>query len=73
MSDPPSVHAAPLIVASNRGPLAFQRRADGTFEAQRGTGGLVTALTGALEASKGMWLSAAMTDGDRDVAAGADH
>jgi trehalose 6-phosphate synthase len=73
MSDPPSVHAAPLIVASNRGPLAFQRLADGAFEAQRGTGGLVTALTGALEASNGMWLSAAMTDGDRDVAAGADH
>ena len=68
MSDEPSIRGAPLIVASNRGPITFQRRSGEPPAAERGTGGLVTALTGALEASKGLWVAAAMSDGDRDLA-----
>jgi trehalose 6-phosphate synthase len=69
MSDEPSIRTAPLIVASNRGPITFQRGPGGAPVAERGTGGLVTALTGALEASKGLWVAAAMSKGDRDLAA----
>jgi trehalose 6-phosphate synthase len=63
-----SVRGAPLIVASNRGPLTFERRAGGKLAPQRGTGGLVTALAGALEASSGLWVAAAMSKGDRELA-----
>jgi trehalose 6-phosphate synthase len=35
---------------------------------RRGAGGLVTALTGALEASGGLWVAAAMTELDREHA-----
>ena len=38
-----------LVVASNRGPVSFERdEGDGDYVARRGQGGLVTALTGAL-------------------------
>jgi len=57
---------APIIVASNRGPVSFEERSGGGFTATRGSGGLVTALIGALEASGGEWIAAAMTDPDRE-------
>ena len=34
----------PLIIASNRGPVTFSRQADGSFEARKGSGGVVTAI-----------------------------
>jgi trehalose 6-phosphate synthase len=55
----------PVIVASNRGPVSFEQTRDGSFRWQRGSGGLVTALTGALEASGGEWIAAAMSEDDR--------
>ncbi len=58
----------PLIIASNRGPVTFERDEGGELQARRGSGGLVTALTGALEGSGGLWVAAAMTDGDREAA-----
>ncbi len=57
-----------VIVASNRGPVAFERDEHGELEARRGSGGLVTALTGALHAAEGLWVAAAMSDGDREAA-----
>jgi len=60
---------APLIVASNRGPVTFERDEEGVFSPRRGSGGLVTALIGALQASRGLWVAAAMSDGDRELAA----
>ena len=57
-----------VIVASNRGPVTFERDAHGELEAHRGSGGLVTALTGALHAAEGLWVAAAMSDGDREAA-----
>ena len=60
---------APLIVASNRGPVTFERDDSGELSPHRGSGGLVTALVGALQASRGLWVAAAMSEGDREVVA----
>ena len=60
-----------IVVASNRGPVSFERNEAGELVAQRGAGGLVTAFAGVLPGTDATWVSAAMTDGDRDVAAGA--
>lgn len=56
-----------LVVLSNRGPLSWSRGPDGTLESRRGAGGLVSALTPALEASGGTWIAAAMSDADRQA------
>jgi trehalose 6-phosphate synthase len=66
----PAAIESPLVVASNRGPVSFHRNDDGELVGDRGSGGLVTALAGVLFESDATWLAAAMTDGDRDVAAG---
>ncbi|MBI3648053.1 MAG: trehalose-6-phosphate synthase [Actinobacteria bacterium] len=60
-----------IVVASNRGPVSFDRDERGGLVAQRGAGGLVTALAGVLPGRDATWVAAAMTDGDREVAAGA--
>lgn len=59
----------PLVVASNRGPLTFDRGPGGELQARRGSGGLVTALTGALLEAEGVWVAAAMSDSDREMVA----
>jgi trehalose 6-phosphate synthase len=52
---------APLVLVSNRGPVTFQD--DG--EVKRGTGGLVTALTGlAAHRDDAVWIASALSDGD---------
>jgi trehalose 6-phosphate synthase len=58
------IDRGPLVVASNRGPVTFERARGGALTWSRGSGGLVTALTGALEASHGEWIAAAMSRGD---------
>jgi trehalose 6-phosphate synthase len=58
-----------LIVVSNRGPVTFDRDAEGRRVERRGGGGLVTALRGLLEHHDVTWIAAAMTDEDREVAA----
>ncbi|HJU57702.1 MAG TPA: trehalose-6-phosphate synthase [Actinomycetota bacterium] len=55
-----------LVVASNRGPLTFERNDAGELTARRGSGGLVTALSGALLEAEGVWVAAGMSDGDRE-------
>jgi trehalose 6-phosphate synthase len=64
-----SAFESPLVVASNRGPVSFRRDDDGLLVGDRGAGGLVTALAGILFESDATWVSAAMTDGDREAAA----
>jgi trehalose 6-phosphate synthase len=57
-----------LIVVSNRAPVAFSRDADGERGAQRGGGGLVTALRSLVSRHDVTWIASAMTDEDRVVA-----
>jgi trehalose 6-phosphate synthase len=52
--------APPLVLVSNRGPVTFD--VDGSFT--RGTGGLVTALTGLATHREAVWIASAMTEGD---------
>jgi trehalose 6-phosphate synthase len=51
---------APLVLVSNRGPVTYQP--DGSVK--RGSGGLVTALTGLASHRDAIWIASAMTDGD---------
>ena len=53
----------PLVLVSNRGPVTFQ--ADG--EVQRGSGGLVTALTGLASHREAIWIASAMNEHDANV------
>jgi trehalose 6-phosphate synthase len=50
----------PLVLVSNRGPVTFQD--DGSVK--RGTGGLVTALTGLASHREATWIASALTDAD---------
>ena len=59
---------APVVVASNRAPVTFERNEQGKLEGRRGAGGLVTALSGVFFRDDATWVAAAMTDGDRAVA-----
>ena len=51
---------APLVLVSNRGPVTFED--DGSMS--RGTGGLVTALTGLASHRDAVWIASAMTPAD---------
>jgi trehalose 6-phosphate synthase len=55
---------APLVLVSNRGPVTFGP--DG--EIRRGSGGLVTALTGLASHREVTWIASAMTDEDIEAA-----
>jgi trehalose 6-phosphate synthase len=58
-----------VILVSNRGPVHYDRK-DGRRTANRGAGGLVTALSGlGDDLDEAVWVYAAMTDEDRVVAA----
>ncbi len=52
--------AVPLVLVSNRGPVTFD--ADG--QTQRGSGGVVTALTGLATHREAIWIASAMSDYD---------
>ncbi len=57
-----------LILVSNRGPVTF----DDHGEFRRGTGGLVTALTGLAEHRELLWVASTLTPGDAERAQEAD-
>src|SRR5215510_9204693 len=54
-----------LIIASNRGPITFHTDEQGELQYQRGSGGLVTALTGVTEQTEVHWIACAQTEEDR--------
>jgi trehalose 6-phosphate synthase len=58
----------PLIIASNRGPVTFTRRPKGGFDARKGSGGVVTAVSAIARDRQPIWIAAAMTEGDRQRA-----
>jgi trehalose 6-phosphate synthase len=61
----PRVQAAKLIVASNRGPVAFRLGDDGTLHMSRGGGGLVSGVSAAASGHDLLWVCAALGDADR--------
>jgi trehalose 6-phosphate synthase len=60
------------VVASNRGPLSFSYDAAGELGVRRGAGGLVVTLGPGVMAAGALWLGAALSDADRQAAAGGD-
>ncbi len=58
----------PLIIASNRGPVEYHIESDGSLSAQRGGGGMVTAVMAAARVLPATWVASAMTEGDREAA-----
>ncbi|MCB0972479.1 MAG: trehalose-6-phosphate synthase, partial [Acidimicrobiales bacterium] len=66
----PSADDRPLVVVSNRGPVTFALDdATGDLRARRGAGGLVSGLGPLVRGTDAIWVAAAMTPGDREVAA----
>jgi trehalose 6-phosphate synthase len=63
VSETPVQRTQPLVLVSNRGPVTFH--ADG--EVQRGSGGLVTALTGLASHREAIWIASAMNEHDAEV------
>ncbi|MBV8961396.1 MAG: trehalose-6-phosphate synthase [Actinobacteria bacterium] len=64
--------APDLVVVSNRGPLSFSRDNAGKLVAGRGAGGLVSILGPAIAGRGATWIASAITDEDREAAAGGD-
>ncbi len=60
----------PIVIASNRGPLSFRSGEDGQPVARRGAGGLVSGLAPLVAGTGTTWIASAMSDIDRQVAAG---
>ena len=54
-----------LIIASNRAPVLFDLDEQNELQPQRGSGGLVTALTGLARQARTTWVACALTEGDR--------
>jgi trehalose 6-phosphate synthase len=76
--DPVRTGTARVLVASNRGPVSFAVRDDGTLALRRGGGGLVSGLQhvaaeGNFAAGELLWVCAALTDADRRAARTAPH
>ena len=58
-----------LIVVSNRGPVRYERDEQGRLTANRGAGGLVTALRSVVARRDVTWIASAMSDDERELAA----
>ncbi|MFC7306405.1 trehalose-6-phosphate synthase [Streptomyces monticola] len=59
--------AAPILVASNRGPVSYSAREDGTFDTKRGGGGLVSGLSAIGPDAGALWVCSALSDDDREA------
>ncbi|MDP3066149.1 MAG: trehalose-6-phosphate synthase, partial [Methanobacteriaceae archaeon] len=57
-----------LIIASNRGPVEFQKDEKGKITMKRGAGGLVSTLLPLMETVNGTWVASAMSLVDAEVA-----
>ncbi|MCQ9186045.1 trehalose-6-phosphate synthase [Streptomyces sp. IBSBF 2953] len=60
---------AQVLVASNRGPVSYEVREDGSLHAKRGGGGLVSGLSAIGPDAGALWVCSALTDGDREAVA----
>jgi trehalose 6-phosphate synthase len=59
--------AAQVLVASNRGPVSYEVREDGSLHAKRGGGGLVSGLSAIGSGADSLWVCSALGDGDREA------
>jgi trehalose 6-phosphate synthase len=59
---------ASVIIASNRGPISFRRGDDGQIASSRGGGGLVSGMAGLGSDGTTLWVCAALSETDREVA-----
>ena len=57
-----------LILASNRGPMEYQVHGNDPPQPRRGSGGVVTALSGLTKYVDFTWIASAMGEGDRRIA-----
>lgn len=64
-TETPRENAPFIVIASNRGPFSFAPNKDGSFDIQRGAGGLVTALGALAERHDVLWVASAVSGGDR--------
>ncbi len=64
------VQGRTLIIASNRGPVTFDRTAEGELLLKRGAGGVVTALTGLARHVDATWIACALSEADGDWSEG---
>ncbi|MGW0330456.1 alpha,alpha-trehalose-phosphate synthase (UDP-forming) [Streptomyces sp. NPDC003011] len=62
-----STHGAAVLVASNRGPVSYEVREDGSLHARRGGGGLVSGLSAIGPDAGALWVCSALGDGDREA------
>ncbi|MGF0175090.1 alpha,alpha-trehalose-phosphate synthase (UDP-forming) [Streptomyces sp. Marseille-Q5077] len=59
--------AAKVLVASNRGPVSYEVREDGSLHSKRGGGGLVSGLSAIGPDADALWVCSALSDGDREA------
>ncbi|MEU6476245.1 trehalose-6-phosphate synthase [Streptomyces sp. NPDC047017] len=62
-----STHGAEVLVASNRGPVSYERAEDGSLHAKRGGGGLVSGLSAIGPDAGAVWVCAALGETDREA------
>ncbi|SHI18139.1 alpha,alpha-trehalose-phosphate synthase (UDP-forming) [Streptomyces sp. 3214.6] len=62
-----AARGAEVLVASNRGPVSYEVREDGSLHAKRGGGGLVSGLSAIGPDAGALWVCAALSDGDREA------
>ncbi len=54
-----------IVIVSNRGPFSFSKR-DDQLVMERGSGGLVTAISSVVREHRILWISCALSKGDRE-------
>lgn len=62
-----STNGAPILVASNRGPVSYALGETGELTAKRGGGGLVSGLSAIGPEAGAVWVCSALSDGDREA------
>ena len=62
---------AEVLVASNRGPVAFRWGEDGALHLHRGGGGLVSGVSAVAKHATAIWVCAALSEADRTAATAA--
>ena len=62
-----AAQGAQVLVASNRGPVSYTVREDGSLQSKRGGGGLVSGLSAIGPDTGALWVCSALSDGDREA------